>query len=324
VNLISTQRSKEKIAAIRMKSIERAGLEDLTISFQVQGHEPIDRQGLTDGGYCGDCFQNDPHGLDDLYIQLVVIADSQNCWVDNCSIYSSGTEPVVLAGSHNTVRNCLIDRAFNKGGGGNGYFDLRGDYNLAVGNTVRRIRHFAIQQGAKFNVVYRNRLEVDVNFHNKDDGHNLVEGNEILLPTWHTWNIFSTGGAKYGHQPPGEKNMLYNNQTNYRNQGPRFAGGDVVYTFTGFGDPVDSGVKPPKRRTFYPLKRARVAAAKPTDPPPAEHRTWISADGKFQIVAKLVEKNADTVRLERNDDSRVITVPIDSLGEADRAYLRDR
>ena len=324
VLLKSQQRSKTKATAILLQNVQKAGLEDLTIYLDVRGADPIDRKHLSDGGYCNDCFQNDPHGLADLYIRMVHIDQSQNCWIDNCMIIKAGTDPIMISGSHNTVRNCLIDRAYNKGGGGQGYFDIWGDHNLIVGNTGRRIRHLAIQQGAKHNVVLLNRLEVDVNFHNKDGGHNLVERNDIAIPTWHGWHSFSTGGEKFGHAPPGTHNVLFNNRANYQNQRLEFSGSKVVYTFRGYGDPVDSGVKPPKRRTFYPIKRARVAKPPTTRSKPSsnDYRTWATADGKFKVVAKLVEKNASSVRLKRKDDGKVITVPIERLGKSERDYLQ--
>ena len=84
----------------------------------------------------------------------------------------------------------------------------------------------------------------DANFHNGDGGCNLVEQNTILLPRWHGWDVFATGGAEWGHKPPGRDNILLNNVT-YTHPGRRGGGGPGVfgtpgqaYTFSGFGKPL--------------------------------------------------------------------------------------
>ncbi|BDD12295.1 hypothetical protein FUAX_47270 (plasmid) [Fulvitalea axinellae] len=246
-------RSTGKTSAVLFENATKAGLENLTVTLDAGDIEPIDRKNRTDGGWCGDCFKNNPSGAKDLYVRLVhVNGGSSDCWVKDCDIIKSGTDPVLLEGKHNTFKNNVVDRCFNKGSGGNGYYDVRGSYNLIEGETVKRIRHFAIQQGAEYNVVTKCYFEVDINFHNKDKGRNLVEDNKIFLATWHGWNIFSTGGASYGHTPPGDRNILFNNKTKYKweAENVRFADPNVVYTFTTYGDPKDSGWDVPPCGTF--------------------------------------------------------------------------
>lgn len=239
---------------IEFDNVSNSGIENLTILYNVIGYEPIDRLNWLDGSWCGDCFQNEPHGLNNLYVRQVSINNSSNnCWVDGCRILKSGTDPILLAGNHNTLRNNYIDRCYNKGGSGNGYYDIRGDYNLITNETIKRIRHFAIQQGAEYNVIIGNYIEGDVNFHNGDNGNNLLENNEIKLPTWHGWDIFGTGGIAYGHQPPGPNNIFVNNTTNYKNKGPRYADANVIYTFTNYGQPDTTNLTMPKCNTFYPM-----------------------------------------------------------------------
>lgn len=52
----------------------------------------------------------------------------------------------------------------------------------------------------------------------------------------------------------------------------------------------------------------------------AEPRTWTSADGRFSIEARLIEATATSVRLQRASGAEV-TVPVQSLSEADRAFV---
>jgi hypothetical protein len=251
---IRSTSSQGKKNTIEFSNVSNAGLENLTILYKVDGLEPKDRLNSGDGGWCGDCFKNNPGGVNDLYVrQIAITSTSNNCWVKNCKILKSGTDPILIAGDYNTFTNNFVDRCYNKGSNGNGYYDIRGEYNLIKNDTVKRIRHFAIQQGAKYNVVIDCYIEGDVNFHNGDAGYNLLETNTIILPTWHGWDIFGTGGASYGHQPPGPNNIMVNNTTKYKWGGPRYADPDKIYTFTGFGAPTLTNWAMPTCNTFYPV-----------------------------------------------------------------------
>ena len=239
---------------IEFDNVSHSGIENLTILYNVIGYDPIDGLDWLDGKWCSSCYKNDPHGLNDLYVRQVSINNSSsNCWVDGCRIIKSGTDPILLAGNHNTLRNNYIDRCYNKGALGNGYYDIRGDYNLISNDTIKRIRHLAIQQGAEYNVIIECYIEGDVNFHNGDDGNNLIERNEIKLPTWHGWDVFRSGGVVYGHQPPGLNNIFVNNTTNYKNRGPRYADPNIIYTFTDYGQPESTNWTLPVCNTFYPM-----------------------------------------------------------------------
>ena len=50
-------------------------------------------------------------------------------------------------------------------------------------------------------------------------------------------------------------------------------------------------------------------------------RTWRDATGKFEIEARLVDRTETAVRLKKSD-GKVIEVPLEKLGKADREYLR--
>ncbi|WP_020208832.1 hypothetical protein [Gilvimarinus chinensis] len=245
-------------------NVSKAGLENVRLVYEALSSPPEEhrnyRGGYVDGNYCRQCFQNDKPNYDATLIRI----NGDNNWVDNVDIINSGSDPVEIYGNNNTFRNSLIDSAYNKGGGGEGYFDLRGDNNLIVGSTVRLIRHFSIQQGAKYNVIVENRVEVDINFHNKDDGHNLVENNTIIRPSWHSWGVFATGGARYGHTPPGPRNIIINNSAyDYRENKDEFSDKDVVYIYNGYGEPVSTSWPMPSCGKFYAVSKP----ATPTPPP---------------------------------------------------------
>ena len=54
----------------------------------------------------------------------------------------------------------------------------------------------------------------------------------------------------------------------------------------------------------------------------AKFRTWTSADGQFQVIAKFIKRDGETVHLERKDDRRQIAVPLSKLSSDDRLFLR--
>lgn len=253
VILQSTIRSTNEKDTLVFDNDRYAGVENLTIEYQVPGLEPRQGNGLQDGGFRQDYYQNNPGGRNDLYVrQIAINQNSSNNWVNNVSILDSGTDPILVAGNNNTLSNNLIDGAYNKGEAGNGYYDVRGDYNLIQGETVRNIRHFAVQQGAAYNVIVDSTFEVDLNFHNGDDGNNLVESNTINIPSWHVWDIFDTGAARFGHDTPGQNNILVNNSTrDFGDGGSRYSEPNAIYTFNGYGAPVVTNWQLPAGGRFY-------------------------------------------------------------------------
>ena len=233
-----------------------AGIENLTIEYQVPGLEPVDREGLVNGGRYDEAFTNDPSGRNDLHVRGIYISkSSSNNWINGVSVLKSGTDPIVVEGDHNTLTNNFVDQSYNKGVDGAGYYTIAGDYNLVKGETVERIRHFAVQGGAAYNVVVDSNFQVDINFHNGDDGNNLIQSNTIEQPSWNPWKPFETGGAQFGHDTPGSNNILFDNKTkDFNSDGSAespFAKDGVIYTFTGYGDPVETNLAAPNGGTFY-------------------------------------------------------------------------
>ncbi|MEP3389231.1 MAG: T9SS type A sorting domain-containing protein, partial [Reichenbachiella sp.] len=185
---------------------------------------------------------------------------SKNCWLDNVNIINSGNGAITTWQCSNiTIRDCYIERSWNKGAGGHGYVQLSGSYILFFNNTVKKMRHLAIQrEGAHHNVVYRNNLEQDVNFHNADAGDNLVEKNVVRLPA----GLDSQYHAMMGpwstqHSAPGPNNVVYGNDCIENNNGgiTTFCDPGKVYVPVRFeGDnPFDENTNVPIGGTFYPV-----------------------------------------------------------------------
>lgn len=138
-----------------------------------------------------------------------------------------------------------------------GYYNISNSrYVLICNEKIRRIRHLAIQNFSKYNVIIDNELEVDINFHDGDDGYNLVQGNRCKIPTWHSWEPISVGVSTQ-HLPPGKGNILYNNQFINKD-------GELIYSKNGTFYQMNADwsneraslfIEYHNLHTLYPIKR---------------------------------------------------------------------
>ena len=126
---------------------------------------------------------------------MVAFRRSEDLFLDRVSVINAGMTPFTAFGGagHHTLRNCTFDGAWNKGIGGQGYVNIAAPDCLVFRCTIRNIRHFALQkQNAKYNVVFRNNIQQDVNFHDDDSGDNLIEKNTITISS----QLANAGGAR--------------------------------------------------------------------------------------------------------------------------------
>lgn len=248
---------KPLTAALSLENVQRAGIEDLTLVYVTPDFDPVDHDHVYDP-WEKRIFHERELRDTTLFVEMIWINNSKNCWVDNCNILRSGSDAIRINHSeHITCRKNYIDRSYNKCDGGMGYYNImRSKYVLSCYEKVRRLRHFAIHIGSKYCVAIHNDFEVDVNFHSGDDGYNLIEDNRIIIPVWHSWHCFQLGAPRQ-HKPAGEWNVLYNNQTYHKLNGPEYSEPGIVYMMnTKFGgQTVLKTDKPsPKGGTFYPVK----------------------------------------------------------------------
>ncbi|MEP3390418.1 MAG: Ig-like domain-containing protein [Reichenbachiella sp.] len=210
---------------------------------------------------------------------------TRNCWIDGVKIINSGNHGIDLFNSdHVTIRDCYVERSWNKGEGGRGYVQINARHTLVFNTTIKKMRHFAVQkQHAKYNVFYRNNLEQDINFHDGDQGFNLAEKNVIRLPAglasdWHA----VMGKWSTQHQNPGPNNVVYGNDGIENNNGGISSFCDPTKVWVPKGDERDPGgafstnTNTPSGGSFYPVSNAVDDGATPRSecstggtPPPA-------------------------------------------------------
>ncbi len=56
----------------------------------------------------------------------------------------------------------------------------------------------------------------------------------------------------------------------------------------------------------------------------AQVRTWKDSSGKFSVEAEYVSAKAGKVRLRRDEDGKVITIPLERLSDDDRAFVEEQ
>ncbi len=155
---------------------------------------------------------------------LVFFKESTDCWLDDVNLINAGRDPMRCNAKHNTFRGLIVDGAFSKSGGAQGYFFIQKGYNLITDCQMTHLRHFSLQGGGvEYNVVYDNEIKQEVSFHAGDDGNNLIEKNKIVLPkdmsgsrssASRNPDYFSIMGPwSSQHQNSARDNFLLNNAT---------------------------------------------------------------------------------------------------------------
>lgn len=252
-----TIRSSSGSSGINFNGSQNAGLDNLTITYDGQGSTP-NPASFTNF--------NSNYKVSSVYFNT----NTKNCWLQGIRLINSGSHPISFWGAQNiAIRDCYIDGAFNKGSGGNGYVAIQNSkYVLMYNDTVKNIRHVVLAKtGCVYNVLYKNIINVDVNFHDGDDGSNLVEGNTISLPQSHLWNCLQ-GGDPAQHQGPGPGNIIWANNCFNPDANPTnnftsstlywlTVGEDANFTFYP-SNTTYAGAQPfikplPPGNTFYPV-----------------------------------------------------------------------
>jgi hypothetical protein len=256
--------------AIEVNRAEHVGFEDLTIRYGAVEFEPMDKDDFN-APWDRQSFHADEIRDDQLFVHTLIFSESRNCWVDKCNILWAGAHPLGLANcQHMTMRNNFIDRAYiKKDSMHGGYYGVWGtSHSLFYNEKVRRIRHFALMlPGCRYNVVYKCDMEVDINFHDRDDGNNLVEKTRVATPVWHSWDAIGIG-ASGKHRPPGSKNLLFDNLAiskgidGYHRRGPISEPRKIYEVTSEFDKPSVRALEnepPPKGNTLYAIKRVEEA-----------------------------------------------------------------
>ncbi|MDX2053980.1 MAG: hypothetical protein SFV15_16380 [Polyangiaceae bacterium] len=221
-----------------------AGLENLTVTNAFVLRQPeeayVGRLESGDKSFSG----NYP----DLPGKLAGVALSgKNAWMQHTHIYKTGTNPVSTWGcNHCTLRDNIVEKSYNKGVDGNGYYYIGATTNsLFYHESVSDIRHFAFNTlGSKNcnNVILSLYTEVDINYHSDQIARTLVENVVSNVPASHYWGREEAFGFN-------GKGMNSSNLHYKINKFPDLQ----VYRFTSDGQKHPLDVPPPASGTLYPV-----------------------------------------------------------------------
>lgn len=196
-------------AGISLASVERAGLEEVTVIFDPTLPPPPDPRREKD------VYVDDPGGRRDLHVVSVALTGARNCWLARSLILHSGTHPLVVADCAGvTVDEVVIEGAYNRGPGSGLLNVMRSTGVRLSGLRVRDINTFMLHGGAaaapcRDNVVADSRFEIDVRLHGRGTRNNLFENCAIAVPAWLHRPPLSPGNAEAREAPPGSGNLLY-------------------------------------------------------------------------------------------------------------------
>ncbi|WP_370980786.1 carbohydrate-binding protein [Agaribacterium sp. ZY112] len=275
VRVVGESRSGVKL------NITMQGSSGIAISFNVHnaGLENLTVQGAY--GTPND-FEMIDAKSDFLITSINFGSSSKNSWLDKVSIINSGNSAISSWNAkHITIRDCYVERSWNKGGGGHGYVALQGSYMLMTGCQVKKMRHISIQkQYAKYNVIYDNDFDQEVSFHVGDAGYNLVENNRITLPSGldDGWHAIMTPWS-YKHAGPGPKNAVYKNQCVENNNGGirSFSDPNIVYVPEDHYQVFTESHNTPTGGSFYPIQLGDNGTCESTELKPyvkVDNESW--------------------------------------------------
>ena len=110
-----------------------------------------------------------------------------NSYLRNVHTVMTGSHAVVTEMvRHFQVEDSTFEGAWNKGEGGTGYFRLSKAWDsLIQRNTLRGLRHLAVQWSASHNVIQYNDLDADLNLHGGWERYNLFQYNTVRVPYEH-------------------------------------------------------------------------------------------------------------------------------------------
>jgi glycosyltransferase Alg8 len=149
--------------------------------------------------------------LPDYQVDGISLMWTQDAVVERVTVRNAGKNPVSFEQSHGfTLKQCVLDGAWNKGDGGSGYLRIARSYRGTVeGCRVRGIRHIALQWSSAFNTLRDIASEVDVNFHGGFSHDNTVQDVRFAIPREHHWGpVFRTPPDAHWAPPDGPDNVV--------------------------------------------------------------------------------------------------------------------
>ncbi len=194
---------------VLLESVQNAGLANFTLSFDESLPPPLDPR------TSHFAYQDNPGGRDDLHVVAVYFSGASESWLANCVILNSGTNPLMIEGSHHiSISSVEVSGTYNKGPRSGQVELAASEYVLLEDFLMHDANGFVVHaapvsRNCRYNVIVNSRIETDVRFHDPTTTGNLLQNTVIAVPAWHNRPAISQGRAEDGARPPGPDNLLY-------------------------------------------------------------------------------------------------------------------
>ncbi len=195
---ILTNFEKDKTKVFSVNLITNIILKDFTIK-QIVPNDDINRYRFV--------YKNI---LPKYQVDLIRFDFSADSKIENIDILEAGRHPLVFENCYNlTANQLMIDKAWNKGKKGNGYFRIARSYWCEVKNSqISNIRHLTLQWSSAGNYLHNLKMQVDINFHGGFTHDNRVKDIDFLLSKKHHWSAVQTTPDDARWAPPDGKNFI--------------------------------------------------------------------------------------------------------------------
>ncbi len=174
-------------------------ISDLTITLDIPGH------------FIDEVQFDYENRFPDEEVDLLSFQWARNCRAENIALLQAGRHALVLENVLQcSARELLVDGAWNKGKGGNGYIRLARAYGcLFTGSRVRNIRHITLQWSSAWNTIDDIDSGVDINIHGGYPHDNLIRRIIFHLPPQHKWKpITRAPNDAFWAPPNGPSNQV--------------------------------------------------------------------------------------------------------------------
>jgi len=153
----------------------------------------------------------------DLWTSGIFFSGAWECWARGVTVKKAGRFPLYFKpGKWNEIRNCVLDDAWFKGGGGTAYAGWEYSHDCLMENvTTYKLRHAPCYQWAASGNVIRNSVfhDSDGQWHSGWTHENLFENCVINSKPGHGsygFGLWASPPEDKAHGPNGPRNVVYN------------------------------------------------------------------------------------------------------------------
>jgi glycosyltransferase Alg8 len=130
--------------------------------------------------------------------------------IENVKLLAAGRHPLVFENGYALLADGVkIDKSWNKGKGGSGYFRVARTYHSEIKNCdIFNIRHLTLQWSSAGNHLHHLNMTVDINLHGGFTYDNKIDHVRFFIPKKHKWKAISSTPQDARWAPPDGNNFI--------------------------------------------------------------------------------------------------------------------